>query len=234
MEVIVPGVYTFSGLMVGRVYAIEDADGWTLIDGGIAPAAQRVLKQLAARGVQTSAVKRVLLTHAHPDHAGGLPELKALTGAEVMCSAIERPVTEGKMPIPRPPREALSGISKWLTPPETTLKGTPVDRELADGDTLPEVLGGLQAVFTPGHALGHLAFWQPERRILFCGDVIMKFRKMQLPLAFLTVDMEEDKRSIRRLVALQPSVICFGHGTPITENAASQLEAFAPKAGITS
>jgi glyoxylase-like metal-dependent hydrolase (beta-lactamase superfamily II) len=105
-------------------------------------------------------------------------------------------------------------------------KPTPVDRALSGGETL-EIMGGLQAVFTPGHAPGHLAFWQPQQRLLFCGDVMFNLTKMGLPFRLVTVDMAEDKRSIQKLAKLDPAIICFGHGNPVTENAAERLRALA-------
>ena len=47
----------------------------------------------------------------------------------------------------------------------------------------------------------------------------------------LTVDMAENIRSVARLEALKPQTICFGHGQPMTENAAQKLTAFAKKVG---
>jgi glyoxylase-like metal-dependent hydrolase (beta-lactamase superfamily II) len=200
MHLIVPGVYTFSGLALGRVYALESTDGLTLVDAGLGLAARKVLTQLQANGHQPAEVKRILITHAHPDHVGGLSQLQAATGAQVLAHVRERP--------------ALN---------------IPVQCEVLGGEILPEVLGGLQVIFTPGHTVGHVCFWQPDRRLLFCGDVVMRLFGLGLPLPFVTVDMAENKRSIKQLVDREPDVVCFGHGQPLVHDAASQLRAFAAK-----
>lgn len=231
LQPICPGLHCFSGLGVGRVYLIDDADGYTLIDTSVASAAPKILKQLSASGRRPSDVRRILITHAHPDHVGGLPALRAATGAQVWASPVERPVIEGRMPIPRVPDDKRTGLARFFRPPETTLTATDVDRDLSDGERLNEVLGGLQVVSTPGHAPGHLAFWQPEQRILFCGDVIFHIPNLRLPFSFFTVDMEENKRSIALLAGLDASVVCFGHGNPLTERAAEQIRAFAQSVG---
>jgi glyoxylase-like metal-dependent hydrolase (beta-lactamase superfamily II) len=127
------------------------------------------------------------------------------------------------MPIPRAPTT--------LKPPVTVLENMTVDRVLTDSEILDEVYGGLQAISTPGHAPGHMAYWQPKERVLFCGDTIFNMPSMRLPYSFLTVDMAQNIASIAKLVALEPKVICFGHGKPITQHAAQRLEAFAKKVG---
>lgn len=232
MKQILPGFYTFTGLMVGRVYMIEDPDGVTLIDTSVPPAADRILKQLAEAGKQPSDVKRILITHAHPDHIGSLPKLKEATGAEVICSAGERPVVEGKIPIPVPDRKNQKGIWRYINPPKQTPKGTPVDRELIDGDVLKEVMGGLHVLSTPGHSPDHISFWQPDQKVLIIGDVIMRlFGRMRLPFALVTVDMDEDKRSIKKLTGYEAQVVCFGHGEPISRNTAEIIRSFARKVG---
>ena len=58
------------------------------------------------------------------------------------------------------------------------------------------------------------------------------FGRLRLPPAFLTVDEEENKRSIRRLMELDAAVVCFGHGPPLTEDTDRTLLRFARKAGV--
>lgn len=231
MKQIIPGLSFFTGLMIGRVYLSQDPDGLTIIDTSIAASGAKILKQLAGAGHKPTDVKRILITHAHPDHVGALPALKRATGAQVIASPIERPVIEGLMAIPRPPPERFSALARRLRPPETRLEPTPVDREVLDGELLPEIMGGLQVVATPGHAPGHLAFWQPERRVLFCGDVIFRLPNLRLPFAFFTVDMEENKCSIKRVAEMDPAIVCFGHGGPLTRDTALAIRAFARKVG---
>lgn len=79
MKPILPGLYTLTGLIVGRVYLIEDPDGLTLIDASIPLSAPKIIKQIEGMGRKATDVKRILLTHAHPDHHGNLPKLKQAT-----------------------------------------------------------------------------------------------------------------------------------------------------------
>jgi glyoxylase-like metal-dependent hydrolase (beta-lactamase superfamily II) len=216
MQQILPDLYRFTGLQVGCAYLIEDLDGLTLIDTGLPSAAAQIAQQLGARLQQ---VKRILITHPHSDHIGALPRLHELTGAPVWAGGPDRAVIEGREPV-----AAFRG--------RRLLPGTPVARDLADGEVLPEVMGGLQVVATPGHSAGHLCFWQPERRVLFCGDLIMRLPLLGLrpPFASATLDMAANWRGVRRVAALKPAVVCFGHGAPLARNAAEALAAFAARA----
>jgi hydroxyacylglutathione hydrolase len=49
----------------------------------------------------------------------------------------------------------------------------PVERPLADGDSIQTDAGPLVAVETPGHAREHLCFHWPARKALFAGDLIL-------------------------------------------------------------
>ena len=209
MQQVVPGVHTFTGLLVGRVYALESTDGLTLVDAGLGLAAAKVLQQLQAAGRSAADVKRILITHAHPDHIGGLAKLQTATGAQVVAQALEWPVIAGQV-------SALQSA-------------TAARRDVHGGETLPEVLGGLQVLLTPGHTRGHVCFWQSDRRLLFCCDVIMRLRGLGLPFPVVTVDMDENKRSIKRIAGLGAEVVCFCHGQPLLHDAASQLRAFAAR-----
>jgi glyoxylase-like metal-dependent hydrolase (beta-lactamase superfamily II) len=228
MKQIAPKLHTFTRLIVGRVYLIEDEDGLTIIDTGLSLAPKRIVKQLEKAGHKASDVKRILITHAHPDHVGGLPGLVEMTGAEVWASDIERPVIEGEMQIPRPDKSKLPRYLRFMSMPPVTLKPVRVGRLLRDGDLLGEVMGGLRVVLTPGHAPGHIAFWQPEQRVLFCGDVIFNIlNRRTLPMRIATVDMDQNRRSVVRLAKLNPDIVCFGHGPPLTEDAARKIRRFA-------
>jgi glyoxylase-like metal-dependent hydrolase (beta-lactamase superfamily II) len=234
MQQIAERLFSFKNLLVGRVYCIVDTDGLTLIDCGLALATERVLRQLASAGYAPTDVKRILITHGHPDHIGGLPLLKAQTQAQVITSVDERPYVEGKLPVAQPMPEHVPPLARMMMPSKPqTMPGTPIDRTVTAGDILTEVMDGLQVIATPGHSPGHVSYWQPQRRILFTGDVVMRLPWLRLPFAGFTTDMAQNRRSVQSIAQLEPTMICFGHGLPMRENAAAQLKAFAAKAAPT-
>jgi hydroxyacylglutathione hydrolase len=95
--------------------------------------------------------------------------------------------------------------------------GHPVSGTLKEGDSV----AGFSVLEVPGHAPGHLAFWREEDRVLVLGDVVYGLRVpsgragLQLPPNAFTPDPHQNLDSARRLAALEPAVICFGHGPPL-------------------
>jgi glyoxylase-like metal-dependent hydrolase (beta-lactamase superfamily II) len=117
---------------------------------------------------------------------------------------------------------------RLLRQPKTVFKGITVDQTVGESDVIP-ALGGLQVIAVPGHSPGQIAFWQPQRKILFTGDTMMHVLGLRLPLVMATVDMAEAKRSIKKVAELNAEIACFGHGEPLTQNTAAQIHAFAAR-----
>ena len=60
MKYVAPGVYTLEGLLVGRVYLIEDPDGLTIIDGSIGRSTATILKEITSSGHKLVEIKRTI------------------------------------------------------------------------------------------------------------------------------------------------------------------------------
>jgi glyoxylase-like metal-dependent hydrolase (beta-lactamase superfamily II) len=93
----------------------------------------------------------------------------------------------------------------------------PVARRLRQGDEV----GDFAVLETPGHCAGHVSSWRAADRALVLGDVLADFRPpvglrglCEPPLLFST-DPAEDRRSARPVAALEPAIVCFGHGPPL-------------------
>jgi glyoxylase-like metal-dependent hydrolase (beta-lactamase superfamily II) len=199
-------VYNFTGLTVGRVYLIDDGDTLAMVDTGLPGSAKKIAAQIEGLGRRVEDVTRILITHEHMDHIGGLPDLKTMSGAEVIASAAAKAEIEYRLDVA-------------------------VDRVVADGEMIEGVLGGFRVIATPGHAPGHVSFWQAERRLLFAGDMALNLVGLTRALPIVTTDPALNNRSIQRAAALEPEVICFGHGAPIVERAAERLRALAARVG---
>jgi glyoxylase-like metal-dependent hydrolase (beta-lactamase superfamily II) len=77
----------------------------------------------------------------------------------------------------------------------------------------------------PGHSAGHVAFWRESDRVLVAGDVFNTANPftglpgLRLPYDFFTPDPAENRRSAKRLAALEPSLMLVGHGAPLRDPA---------------
>ena len=101
-----------------------------------------------------------------------------------------------------------------------------VDELVLDKQILAE---GLQVVHVPGHTPGQIALFEPQRGILIAADALSnRGNKLGLPTAIATPRMDVAMRLDSQAGELKGvQVICFGHGLPITENAAKRLQVFA-------
>ena len=128
---------------IAAVLVVGDA-GAVLIDGATEQAPAAILANIRALGFDPRQVKRLLNTHEHMDHAGGLAGLQRETGAALLARA--------------PALATLRrGRSDWEDPQFGELTGFPpvADvRTLADGEVVR--IGGLALAShaTPGHAPG--------------------------------------------------------------------------------
>ena len=125
---------------------------------------------------------------------------------------------------PWPPSKGLIGpLLNKFAPEQFSLK---VDRALRDGDLLP-FAGGLQVIHAPGHTPGHIALYAKERRTLFAGDALMNTGGLRLPMSTSSHDMDQAKRSVRRLVELDFDIALPGHGSPILGRANEKIAEWA-------
>ncbi|MER7106827.1 MBL fold metallo-hydrolase [Streptomyces sp. NPDC000229] len=212
---------------IGQAYVWADGDDdLTLIDAGWPGAAPQVEAALRSRGLRPESLRRIVLTHCHRDHVGAAGELAERYGAEVLAHVLDAPVVRGEAPVPDPVLldwEAPlyeHGLTVPVAPP------TRVDREVADGDEL--AFGdGARVVHTPGHTDGSIAVHLPRHGVLFTGDTVASVGRVALGV--FHVDRERAKASMRQLAGLAPRTVCFGHGDPLTEDAAAALEAAADR-----
>ena len=205
MEEIAPGVHLLRGFprYTINVYLLDDV----LIDAATRLAKKRILAELRGRTVAAHA-----LTHAHPDHNGA---------SKAVCDTLNIPLWCGEGD-----KHAMeTGDYSQTTPkgrgakfPNTLFNGPPhpVARTLQEGDTV----GGFTVIETPGHTPGHVSYWRESDGVLIAGDVVFGMNivtgKMELrePPKLFTLDPAQNRKSIRKVAALNPKIICFGHGRP--------------------
>jgi glyoxylase-like metal-dependent hydrolase (beta-lactamase superfamily II) len=216
-----PDVHLVRG-RASNMFLCADESGLALIDAGIPGEQGRVLEMIERLGYQPQDLTRILITHADFDHVGSLAELQKASGATVYAGA-ETAVflRSGKGP------EHMPALLQPLL--NAVVKVKPVPKEVisifADGDVLP-VLGGLQAIATPGHTLDHYSFYSPTRGILFAGDALhTRNGRLQRTQKRITADQEAANRSALQLLELAPILFACGHGDPMDNHQLQDITA---------
>ncbi|MEV7413962.1 MBL fold metallo-hydrolase [Streptomyces sp. NPDC089919] len=210
---------------IGQAYLWRDGEGdaaeLTLVDAGHAGSAPEIEAAVRSLGLDPARLRRIVLTHCHRDHVGAAEELAERYGALVLAHRLDAPVVRGAAPVPEPVLLdwEVPLYAHGLTCPEAP--PTRVDRELADGDALG-FGDGAYAVHSPGHTDGSIAVHLPRHGVLFTGDCVAGVG--QVMLGVFNTDRQRALASFRQLAELAPSVACFGHGDPLTEDTARVLK----------
>jgi glyoxylase-like metal-dependent hydrolase (beta-lactamase superfamily II) len=227
-----PGVYRIPTVLRSAVnsFAFVDGDGSvTLVDCGLKKAPMRIVAGLAAIGKTPADVTRIVLTHAHSDHAGGAAEVSRLTGAPVLAHRDDVEFAHAGKPPKFDPSLMAGRIFNRLTAPG---KFPPVQvaTPLADGDLL-SVGGGLRVVHTPGHSPGHVSLLHEPTRVLITGDAIFNVTRMRLSPRFLCSDFRMTELTAHQLGELEYDVVAFTHGTEIRDRARERVRGFLSRLG---
>lgn len=205
-------------------YLVEDADGLTLIDAGMAFCHSGIIKAAAQLG---KPVTRIILTHAHQDHVGALDALKqTLPDATVYISRRDALLLRGD-------RSLLPGE------PDTPVRGGVPDKVKTKADILiddGDHVGSLLAISAPGHTPGSMAFLDTRNRYMIAGDAFQTRGGLAVsgiinpwfPFpALATWCKQEALDTARKLAGFQPALLAVGHGEMLSNPVAAMNKAIA-------
>ena len=209
MKQLAEDVYLLRGMPPNaiNVYLVGDV----LIDAATRQGERRIMRQISGRTVTAHA-----LTHAHPDHQGSSHAICERLGIPLWCGQGDVPAMETPGGIKN--SQAPGWLNRfqarfWTGPPH------PVARALHEGDEV----AGFTVLECPGHSRGHVAYWRESDRVLILGDVLNGMnvrtgrRGLHEPPTIFTPDPPRNRESARRLAALEPALVCFGHGPPLRD-----------------
>jgi hydroxyacylglutathione hydrolase len=190
-----------------NVYLVDDV----LIDAGRRWDRKRILKAIEGRELSV-----VALTHVHADHQGMADAVCSSRGIPLACheadvERMEREPTREELKAQHPVARLV--MKAWQGPPH------PVERALEEGDEI----AGFRVVHAPGHTAGSVVYFRESDRVAIAGDVIRNLNyatlrpKLAEPPSFFNEDSAENRRSIRKLADLQPSLILPGHGGAVRD-----------------
>lgn len=217
---VAPGVYAVP--LLGALGYLICEDHLTLIDAGLPGSGVLLGRSVAGLGRSLDELTRIVCTHGHPDHIGGVRELAGdrvdvrmhpadFAGLHVtLADAVRRP-SRGRL---------FAYVAR------TPAQVVPV----LDGDVLP-VLGGLEVIHAPGHTPGSICLYAARDRLLFVGDVLTSRRgRVSYASRIFSDDVRTARSSVQRLADRDVETILFGHDPPWRDDASGVLGELAARA----
>ena len=183
----------FSG---GYDYAVcYLVDGSLLIDTGF-PWARRSLKQTLIQLGAVDSITTVVNTHYHEDHTGNNDLLVELCNAQILVHSDALP--EIRFPV------ELRWYRSFLFGPSQISGASPIGTLIKTEHTKFEVIE------TPGHCPGHICLFEPDKKILFSGDLYIA---ADLDSQLGDADGPQWITSLEKVLALKPEWLFDAHGT---------------------
>ena len=224
---VAPDVYRL-GNELFNWYLIRDRQRFTLVDGGLPAYWGQLRSALAELSATVEEIDAVLITHAHLDHIGLAARVRRESGAAVyLHPADARRAARGGAQLP--PTGLLANA--WRRQPlhilATALRhgvffGSPIKdfTPLASEGPL-EVPGRPRVLFVPGHTVGSVAFWLPDRKALLAGDALVNLDMIagrrtgpQLTPRGTNDDDRLASESLTVFESLGKATLLTGHGDP--------------------
>jgi metallo-beta-lactamase class B len=201
----VAGPLYYVGVAQVTSLLLTTSRGHILIDAAFQESADRILQNVRTLGFRPEDIKVLLSTHAHLDHAGGLAEIKARTGARLYAGSADAPL------LARGGRGDFAFGDTLPFPPVT------IDVPVKDGDVVE--LGGLavHAVATPGHTMGCTSWsftvddGDRPLRVLVLGGTTAPGYKLVDNAAYPAI-AADFQRTFARLANEAVDVFFEGHG----------------------
>lgn len=151
---------TFNAFQENTYVLYDDSGSCVIVDPGCYEAAeQQELKEFVA--VNRLKVSKLVNTHCHIDHVLGNEFVKQTYGVDLYVHKLDEPV--------------LRAVSSYASNyGYNQYQPATVDGHLAEGEELSFGNSRLQILFVPGHAPGHVAFYDAASKTLISGDVLFR------------------------------------------------------------
>ena len=180
----------------GCIYLINLGE-LILIDTGAGWSVEKIINNIKMLGFNSKNLSKILLTHCHIDHIGGMPEIKKRFGSKVYIHKLDAPPLETGDPI--------LTAAKWY---QTSFPPTPIDVKFNFPEEILRI--GEQKIVclhTPGHTPGSICIYLDKegKRILFGQDLHGPL------LSEFGSNLEDYGRSTKKLLDLDADILCEGH-----------------------
>ena len=164
-------------------------------------------------------IGQIVLTHAHIDHIGAVAQLAEEYACPVLVHAEAEPMLK------QAPTQAMMMGLKFGKVPS-------VDRYVEDEEVVEVGALRLKALYTPGHAPGHLSFYIEDEGLVLSGDALFagSVGRVDLPGGSMEVLMNSIKE---RLLPLPDETLVYpGHGPETTIGDEKQYNPFLTGGGL--
>jgi len=196
-----PSMFTGPGT---NTYLVGTGEKRILLDTGSGFDSYMPFLEEAISNAGCKGIEAIVLTHAHPDHIGGVKQVRSHFGEDI-------PVYKKPWPAAAGPGPGSAVDSNDLSHPDDLADGK---LELIDDGDVVETEGArLRAVFTPGHAPDHICYVLEEEGSLFSGDNVLGIGTTVIPAT--SGSLADYMDSLERLRAEAPTWIYPAHGPKI-------------------
>ncbi len=224
-----------------NVYLLPDGADVDLIDCGMNAPESLDLLRTAMRRVagERAAIRRLLVTHIHPDHYGAAGVLTHDWGAQLYLHRLEIPLVHPRYleldalvaevhryllanGVPESDAEVMQNASRSFA---KSVTAAPVAIPLDGAETLELGARRLRVEWTPGHSPGHVCLFDTQDRLLFAGDELLPEDTPNIGLHPQSTPnpLADFLDSLRRLAQLAPALVLPSHGRPFS-HAAERVE----------
>jgi glyoxylase-like metal-dependent hydrolase (beta-lactamase superfamily II) len=196
-EIFQVGGNGFTSAEDAAIYLIRVQDHAVLVDAGCGISAEKLFRNVMRHGTELSEIERLLITHCHYDHTGGIQAVREKTNCKVVMHELDAVFLEEA-------NESVTGAA-WYG---GSLKPVLVDIKLkGDQNTLDLGAGKIDAIHVPGHSPGSLVYVMESEglKVLFGQDVHGPIHPSLLS------DREDYIRSLNLMISLQADILCEGH-----------------------
>lgn len=214
-------LWQLTRLWAFNCYLVDEGRELTLVDTNMGGSAADILQAAQSIG---KPISRIILTHAHGDHAGSLDAVHAqLPGAAVAFTARTAEFLQGNLSLlpDEPQTKIRGGFVTCATPPTRLLEPD-------------DMIGSLRVIAAPGHSPDHVAFWDERDGTLIGGDAfqtqagiaVAGVRRWLFPFpAMATWHLPTALQTAVTLRDLNPRRLAVGHGRVLENPSLPMTEA---------
>jgi len=216
-----------------NVFLFADGDEVDLLDCGMNSDESVDAIRAATSQVGAKRIRRLVVTHIHPDHYGAAGTLAGDGGADLYLHRLEVPLVNPRYVelehlvhevhkyllvngVPADEAEVLSNSQRALS---EVVKPAEAAVQLDGAERLRMGRRDLRVEWTPGHSPGHICLYQREEGLLFAGDHMLPDLSPNIGLhPQSTPDpLHEYLEGLERLASYRPRKILPAHGRPFND-----------------